>query len=113
MSEQEKRDPRDLATMLKDLPKEDRLQVQGVIAGMKLARNISAPDSNVENRREAAHVRLLKLDSRAFLEVGDVAIELIDYKITSPMRGSTELEAVMRFDIEIMDGMFDISQDSA
>ena len=38
MSEQEKRDSRDLATMLKDLPKEDRLQVQGVIAGMKLAR---------------------------------------------------------------------------
>ena len=54
MSEQEKRDSRDLATMLKDLPKEDRLQVQGVIAGMKLARNLSAPDPRGEDRREAA-----------------------------------------------------------
>ena len=55
MSEQEKRDSRDLATMLKELPKEDRLQVQGVIAGMKLARNLSALDSKGENRRESAH----------------------------------------------------------
>lgn len=38
MSEQEKRDSRDLALMLKELPKEDRLQVQGVIVGLKLAR---------------------------------------------------------------------------
>lgn len=55
MSEQEKRDSRDLATMLKDLPKEDRLQVLGVIAGMKLARKATTPDSGVEKRREAAH----------------------------------------------------------
>ena len=54
MSEQEKRDSRDLALMLKDLPKEDRLQVQGVIAGLKLARNLSTPDSKGEDRREAA-----------------------------------------------------------
>lgn len=38
MSEQDKRETRDLATMLKELPKEDRLQVQGVIVGLKLAR---------------------------------------------------------------------------
>lgn len=43
MSEQQKQDSRDLATMLESLPKEDRLQVQGVIAGMNLARKTSAP----------------------------------------------------------------------
>ena len=41
MSEQQKQDSRDLVNLLKDLPQEDRLQVQGVIAGMKLARNLS------------------------------------------------------------------------
>lgn len=41
MSEQDKRETRDLATMLKELPKEDRLQVQGVIAGLKLARKVT------------------------------------------------------------------------
>lgn len=45
MSEQQKQDSRDLAALLKDLSKEERLQVQGVIAGMRLARKISAPDS--------------------------------------------------------------------
>ncbi len=51
MSEKEKRDSHDLATLLKDLPKEDRLQVQGVIAGMRLARK-GLP---VEDRREPAN----------------------------------------------------------
>lgn len=55
MSEQDKRETRDLATMLKELPKEDRLQVQGVIAGLKLARKATTPDSGGEKRREAAH----------------------------------------------------------
>jgi hypothetical protein len=54
MSEQQKQDSRDLVNLLKDLPQEDRLQVQGVIAGMKLARNLSTPDSKGEDRREAA-----------------------------------------------------------
>ena len=54
MSEQKKQDSRDLVNLLKDLPQEDRLQVQGVIAGMKLARNLSTPDSKGEDRREAA-----------------------------------------------------------
>lgn len=47
MSEQEKKDSRDLATLLKDLPREERLQVQGVIAGLKLAqkRGTSVVDS--------------------------------------------------------------------
>lgn len=54
MSEQEKRDTRDLATLLKDLPKEDRLQIQGVIAGLKLARK-GLP---VEDRREPARSAL-------------------------------------------------------
>ena len=54
MSEQQKLDSRDLVNLLKDLPQEDRLQVQGVIAGMKLARNLSTPDSKGEDRREAA-----------------------------------------------------------
>lgn len=53
MSEQQKQDFRDLATLLKDLPKEDQLQVQvqGVIAGMKLARKVSGPD----RKEEPAH----------------------------------------------------------
>lgn len=55
MSEQQKQDSRDLANLLKDLPKEDRLQVQGVIAGMKLARKVSAPDTGAEGQRKAAH----------------------------------------------------------
>ncbi len=42
MSEQQKQDSCDVATMLKDLPKEDRLQIQGVIAGMRLARKGAA-----------------------------------------------------------------------
>lgn len=54
MSEQEKKDSRDLAMMLKDLPKEDRLQVQGVIAGMRLARKISGPDSGGFGKEEPA-----------------------------------------------------------
>lgn len=44
MSEQEKRDSRDLTALLKDLPKEDLLQVRGVIVGMKLARKGTAED---------------------------------------------------------------------
>lgn len=54
MSEQEKQDSRDLALMLKELPKEDRLQVQGVIAGMQLARKMSGPGSKTERRTEPA-----------------------------------------------------------
>ena len=42
MSEQQKQDTRELATMLESLPKEDRLQIRGVIAGMQLARKISS-----------------------------------------------------------------------
>lgn len=48
MSEQEKRDSCDLATMLKDLPKEDMLRVQGVIIGMRLANKLSVHDSRNE-----------------------------------------------------------------
>jgi len=48
MSDQQKQDSRELATMLEALPKEDRLQVRGVITGMQLARRVAA----VNNQRE-------------------------------------------------------------
>lgn len=48
MSEQQKQDSRDLATLLKDLPKEDRFRVQGVILGLKMARKDSGPDRKEE-----------------------------------------------------------------
>lgn len=53
MSEQQKQDSRNLATLLESLTKEDRLQVQGVIAGIKLARKISATGP-VDNREVSA-----------------------------------------------------------
>ena len=45
MSEQKKLDPNDLAKLLKDLSKEDRIHIHGVIAGLRLARSLSNPDS--------------------------------------------------------------------
>jgi len=39
MPEKELQDSHDLAVLLKDLTKEDRIRVQGVIAGMRLARS--------------------------------------------------------------------------
>ena len=53
MSEQEKRDSRDLALMLKDLSKEDRLQVQGVIAGLKLARKVTTEPAKTPDKATA------------------------------------------------------------
>ena len=55
MSETEKQDSNDLAALLKELPKEDRLQVQGVIAGMILARKVSpVTPGNVATARPRA-----------------------------------------------------------
>jgi hypothetical protein len=41
MSEQQNQDSRELAILLEELSKEDCLRVQGVIAGIRLARNLS------------------------------------------------------------------------
>ena len=50
MSEKEKCDVNDVAAELKDLPKEDRFRVQGVILGLKMARKGSGLD-----RKKEAH----------------------------------------------------------
>lgn len=52
MSEQQKQDSFILATLLNDLSREDCLQVQGVIAGMKLARKTTTTDSLAQVSRE-------------------------------------------------------------
>lgn len=45
MDERQKQDSREMVDMLADLPKEDRQQVRGVIAGFRLARGLS-PSGN-------------------------------------------------------------------
>lgn len=54
MNEQQKHDSGDLAALLRGLSKEDRLQVQGVIAGMKLARKIAAMQTGTEQGAAAS-----------------------------------------------------------
>ena len=41
-----------------------------------------------------------KVDERAILKIGDESIEIKDYKISSSMRGGTELEVIFEFDAE-------------
>lgn len=48
MSEQQERDSHELATMLETLPKEDRLQIRGVITGMQMARRFSATGTSAQ-----------------------------------------------------------------
>lgn len=50
MSEQQKQDSNTLATLLKNLPKEDQLQVQGVIVGMQLARKTANPSPSIKGQ---------------------------------------------------------------
>lgn len=56
MNEQEKRDSQDLTAVLKDLSKEDRIHVQGVIAGLRLARSLSNPDSRSGKAEQKKHL---------------------------------------------------------
>lgn len=44
MSEHLKQDNRELATMLEDLPKDERNVVKGLIIGLQLARKPTGPD---------------------------------------------------------------------
>ncbi len=53
MSEQQKESSCDLAALLKNLPKEERLQIQGVIVGMELARK-SSTESQRPRERDSA-----------------------------------------------------------
>lgn len=42
-----------------------------------------------------------RIDSRAFLIIGKETIEIKDYKISSSMHGSTELEIILNVDGDI------------
>lgn len=46
MDERKQQDPREIVSALSALPIEDRLQIQGVIAGMQLARKIAVSKDN-------------------------------------------------------------------
>lgn len=48
MNEHLKQDNRELAAMLEALPKDERLQVQGVITGLQLARKAAGTDGQPE-----------------------------------------------------------------
>lgn len=44
-----------------------------------------------------------KVDERSILKIGDESIEITDYKISSSMRGGTELEVVIPVCCSVME----------
>lgn len=44
-----------------------------------------------------------KVDERSILKIGDESIEIKDYKISSSMRGGTELEVVIPVGCNVME----------
>lgn len=47
------------------------------------------------------YISIERIDGRAVLNVGSESIEVTDYKISSSMRGGTELEVKIRLDEDI------------
>lgn len=53
-----------------------------------------------------------KVDERSILKIGDESIEIKDYKISSSMRGGTELEIVIPVKGNIMEFSTSTNQES-
>lgn len=51
-----------------------------------------------------------KIDSRSFLKVGSETVEIQEYKISSSMRGGTELEVVIPVSDSVMEFLISTSQ---
>lgn len=55
MSEQQKQDSRELAILLEELSNEDCLRIQGVIAGIRLARKLSFCPGRSDDLKSVPH----------------------------------------------------------
>lgn len=53
-----------------------------------------------------------KVDERSILKIGDESIEITDYKISSSMRGGTELEVVIPVCCSVMEFSTSATQES-
>ena len=57
-------------------------------------------------------VSIQKMDERSFLKIGSESIEIKDYKITSSMRGSTELVVMIPINDSVMEFSTSTSRES-
>lgn len=47
-------------------------------------------------------MKLIRVDEKAYLEIGETALEIKGYKISSSMHGGTELELMIQLDDSVM-----------
>lgn len=65
------------------------------------SRSLRVSDRGEVSKTKRSEISICKLGGHAILKIGDEAIAVKDYKISSSMYGRTELEVVFEFDSKI------------
>ena len=56
-------------------------------------------------------ISILKIDGNSLLKIGSETVKVQDYKISSSMRGGTELEIIIHVDDNIMEFLISASRE--